>query len=223
MKDFTSFIIIALIFVSIGFILGVLVSSLRGEKDDTGGGESPTDPELVEVARLWRHQSGEAFLEVDGRKYSSADDLSVGQQSQFSRILVNLRTWLELPEASHTAPGITPISSQMDIMTPAPSEPKQRPSISIVDSLARAIRPDVSGLQPEPQSIVAQIDEILQEELANTSLEKRAVRLLESPGEGMVVMVGLDKYDGVDAVPDAEIRGIIRAAAAKWEKRLGEG
>ena len=224
MNNFISFIIVASFFVFIGFILGVLASSLRSGRDDAGERESSTAPDLVEVARFWRHKSGgEVFMEVDGQQYRSADDLSVGQLSQFSRILERLRTWLELPDGSHPSPSITSTGSQLDSLAPIPPEPVQRPSINIVDALVRAIGSDVRGLQTEPKSIVAQIDEVLQEELADTSLEKRAIRLFESPEGGMVVMVGLDKHDGVDAVPDTEIRDIIRASAAKWEKRLEEG
>jgi hypothetical protein len=35
----------------------------------------------------------------------------------------------------------------------------------------------------------------------------------------MVVMVGLNQYDGVEAVPDEEIRNLIRSAVAEWEER----
>ena len=40
---------------------------------------------------------------------------------------------------------------------------------------------------------------------------------MEWPGMGMVVMVGLDKYNHVDEVPDEAIREIIHSAVKKWE------
>jgi len=68
-------------------------------------------------------------------------------------------------------------------------------------------------------SIAAQIDEILQQKLENTPLEERGIRLMEQAGQGITVMVGLDKYDSVEAVPEAVVRAIIREAVAEWEAR----
>jgi hypothetical protein len=35
----------------------------------------------------------------------------------------------------------------------------------------------------------------------------------------MVIMVGLDQYADIDAVPDEEIRTVIRESVAEWESR----
>jgi hypothetical protein len=88
--------------------------------------------------------------------------------------------------------------------------------------LARALQADVRNPQPAEKSIAVQIDEILQENLENSPLASRAIRLLELPNKGMVVMVGLDQYAGVDAVPDEEIKTVIRTAVAEWERRVSE-
>ncbi len=72
-----------------------------------------------------------------------------------------------------------------------------------------------------PKSIVGQINDILQEKVEGTSFEYRRIRLVESP-TGVMVQVGPDKYADINAVPDEEIRSLIRAAAAEWEKRAGK-
>ena len=66
--------------------------------------------------------------------------------------------------------------------------------------------------------MVGQIDAILQEHLASSLLANRAIRLMESPGGNVVVMVGLDKYNGVGDVPDPS-SAAYRAAIAEWEKK----
>jgi hypothetical protein len=79
----------------------------------------------------------------------------------------------------------------------------------------------VPDIPPEPpKSIVAQIDDILQEKLEGTPLSKRGIRLRELPNQHMAVMVGLDQYEGVEDVPDEEIRNLIRSAVSEWEKRV---
>jgi hypothetical protein len=100
--------------------------------------------------------------------------------------------------------------------------PVQKPQISPMSVLARALQADVRNPQPAEKSIAVQIDEILQENLENSPLASRAIRLLELPNKGMVVMVGLDQYAGVDAVPDEEIKTVIRTAVAEWERRVSE-
>jgi len=105
----------------------------------------------------------------------------------------------------------------------AVAAPASHPSpVNPVSVLARALQSEVRTPIPAPKSIAAQIDEILQEMLENSTLESRAIRLLELPNKGMVVMVGLNQYGGVEAVPDEDIKGMIRAAVAEWERRVSQ-
>ena len=60
--------------------------------------------------------------------------------------------------------------------------------------------------------MVAQIDSILQSHLVGTPLEERGVFLAQSPEGGVNVFIGLTRYNGVDEVPDPEIKAAIRAA-----------
>lgn len=68
------------------------------------------------------------------------------------------------------------------------------------------------------KSIVEQIDEILQEMLPGTPLVNRGIHLSEDPVRGVIVQVGLEFYEGIESVPDPEIKKILREAAATWER-----
>ena len=72
-------------------------------------------------------------------------------------------------------------------------------------------------------SMVQQIDEILQLKLVNTPLAGLGIKIQESPGGGVMVMVGLKKYEGVGDVPDPAIKAVLQAAVAEWEKKYTPG
>lgn len=112
---------------------------------------------------------------------------------------------------------VNPDPVQPAVPTPRLTHPIQ-PAAPKATSMAKEDRPVSSA-----NSIVAQIDSILQAQISGTSLEERGVFITESPGGGVMVYVGLNKYNGVDEVPDAEIKSAIRAAIAEWEKKYTPG
>ena len=72
-------------------------------------------------------------------------------------------------------------------------------------------------------SIVGQIDSVLQSRLEGTPLGERGIFMTQSPEGGVVVYVGLTRYNGVDDVPDPEIKAAIRAAISEWEDKYTPG
>ena len=90
-------------------------------------------------------------------------------------------------------------------------------------AIAPVLIPKAKKKKRLPPSMVGQIDEILQTHLASSPLANRAIRLMESPEGGVVVMVGLNKYNSVSEVPDPQVQAMIRAAIAEWEKKYTPG
>ncbi len=106
---------------------------------------------------------------------------------------------------------------------PSVSPGASQPSINPLKPFQEALwaRKQPSGVSPLPSaSIAAQVDEILQEMLAGTVLEARGIRLMELPGEGMVVMVGMEKFAAVDEVPYDDVRRVLKVAVARWEEKM---
>jgi hypothetical protein len=68
-------------------------------------------------------------------------------------------------------------------------------------------------------SIVEQIDEVLQSLVNGTPFEDKKILLIEDPRKGVLVRVGSDVYEGVGALPEGEIKQLVRSAVAEWEKR----
>jgi hypothetical protein len=70
---------------------------------------------------------------------------------------------------------------------------------------------------PHPQSMVEQINSILQIKLADSENPQRAIRLIEGPGGSVRVLIGVQSYN-LDEVPDQNARQLIRDAVATWEE-----
>jgi hypothetical protein len=98
-------------------------------------------------------------------------------------------------------------------------EPKKRKRGGLIGVFTRAISSDVPSLRIVTPSIAVQVNTILQKKLKGTPLESRGICLMELPGQEMVVMIGTDQYDSVNAVPDDEIRGVIQSAVNEWLAR----
>jgi hypothetical protein len=229
MNDILPLLFIAVICAAIGYALGMLISSLRSSKERPGKSLPAVDSRPFIKFQLPRVGAG-WLLEIDGEKFSSPGELNAAHRNQLMQGITELRNWVVVeqnppPPVVQSNTGSAANSSGSS--TPShPTEPavaeaeKNRVNLNPINVFARALQSDVKQADQPNKSIAAQIDEILQEKLENTPLAQRAIRLMELPGKGMVVMVGLDQYDGVSSVPDPEIRDLIRSCVAEWERRV---
>jgi len=193
---------------------------------------------------------GSLVVEMDRRRYRSLSELTREQRAELNRLAHTLRRALGETEVVEPSPppsatpepqppgptgetqgAETPAAATLDGVSQLAASQVAAPSVSASQAagppapsarerFARLTQPDLRGPGAGEKSIAQQIDEILQERLSGSPLEKRAIRLMELPEKGMVVMVGLEQYDSVDAVPDEDIRDLIRQAVAEWERRV---
>ncbi len=152
-----------------------------------------------------REVDGRLSIELEGRLLN-ADTISTDQRKRLIEVVTRLRPWLE----GRVAP-IAPLPEPLPISVPAPTPARPVPAPKKKEEIIA------------PLSMVAQIDEILQKNMADTPLEKMGIKLLEMPGGGVAVNVGLKRYTGVNEVPDPEVQTAIRAAIAEWEKKFTPG
>jgi len=153
------------------------------------------------LLRLWAGPGQEVHLELDDQP-ADPHNLTPDQRRRLIALLASMRPWLE---GRASAPVQPP---------PAASEKPAAPAA------APSTPPTAKEAPPAPPSasIVAQINDILQSKLIGTPLAARGIRLQESPGGMVIVWIGVQHFEGVEAVPDAEIQAIIRQAVAEWEK-----
>ena len=217
-------IIMIILGVGIGFALGLFVTSVRGEQDDKSESAlSPLD-KYEEIGRLWQDERGELLVEMDGKVIGSPTELNMRQRQRLSKSMKQLWLWGGGQTASTDRKGTHDTQLADKVSPPKPPDPDETKKsesrrINPLNIFANALRADIPEIPEQSPSIAIQIDEILQEMLAGTELELRGIRLMELQDQGVVVMVGLDKYPDIDSVPNADIRTEINAAVKEWEKR----
>jgi hypothetical protein len=186
------------------------------------------DPGLLRI----KNESEGFTLDLDGARVNPIS-LLPEQRKRLIEILNIMRPWLEgraaPAPASPPAPP-TMSSSQAGLLNrmqpaPAPSTPPARtpptpppPAAQRSATIAKEDRPAAPA-----GSMIGQIDDILQARLAGTPLEERGIFLSQSPEGGVIVFIGLTRYNGIDDVPDPEVKAVIRAAIAEWEDKFTPG
>jgi hypothetical protein len=179
-----------------------LEAALQAEQDrqEIAPASPPPEPSLL---RLWADADGALKLELDGAPVDSPASTTPEQRCRLIALLTQVRPWLEGGQPA-------PAAATASVPAPVPA-PKPAPAAK-----GKAAEPPVPAAA---KSIVAQIDDVLQSRLPGTPLAARGVRLGETPGGGVLVYIGADHYDGIEAVPDPDVVSAIRAAIAEWEKR----
>jgi hypothetical protein len=231
MMEITVVLILAAVCLLVGLLFGYLFGNMGKSQEQKQPLNLGEEYGLIEVVRFWSDADGKKIVpEVGGRLIRSLKELNADQYQRFTRLMEQLAqgntTVSKGPQGvsvTREKPQTEPESTadvSADIPGLVTSPPAPLPSFSMLGALGKSLQPDI-GKQPDVQkSIAAQIDEILQERLEGTPLAKKGIRLMELPGKGMVVMVGLEQYSGVGEVPDVEARQAIRAAVVEWENKV---
>lgn len=216
--------LLALLFVTVGFIGGVLVALLfadREQKQLDSEEDRTSRKDHQELARLHRERSsGRLVIEWDDSLYFEQDPPKEKIKNQMINLAREWLLWLGVPEKKEASldavspqatPAVEPLRKAGE---PVYSRPKQVDPIPGKETLAAV------GLnQPSATTIVGQIDEILQEKLASSPLAGRRIKLAEDLKNGVLVWVDTQQYIGIDTVEDPEIKNAIREAVSEWERR----
>lgn len=193
------------------------------------------DPGLMRI----KNENGSFVLDLDGRRVNPIS-LTSDQRKRLIDMLNIMRPWLEgraaptpqSPPRSAPPPSSAPpatVEDRLDALGGSPPESKPVPAkpASPPPQQPPAARPGSTAKDDRPvapaNSIVGQIDTILQSRLAGTHLEGRGIFLAQSPDGGVAVFIGLTRYSGIDDVPDPEIKAAIRAAISEWENKYTPG
>lgn len=235
----TILIIVGFIIVVLGIGAGMLLSSLNEEVEPEENGVDQAPPggrkgRYTPVARLWRERgTGVLVVEMDNKSFLNAEPLSEIQRERLEHTTRDLRAWLGMglaasAEAAPPAvPAVPPAVQASAAASPAASNtpPAPAPAPAAPSPVRAAPAPAVYGKEePVPivpagaKSIVMQIEDILQDMIAGTTLAHRGLHLVEDPVRGVIVKLDANQFEGIDSVTDPEAKATIRSAVAEWEK-----
>jgi hypothetical protein len=214
----TTFLLFLVIFCIGAAIGGLIERALKGRsipppplppsKKNTLAGEGD-----VEIFSAWRTRNNKVWLGMDGTRLNDKAALQPGQYQRLLNLVLDLRPWLEsgqpaTPKQESTQQPLHPSSPTPGVIQPA-FQAKKKNEAPTGDTVEPA---------PDLDSIIQQIDKVLQARLATSAFKDRDVRLVEGPGGIVIIKDGINRYEGVDAIPDPEIKTLIQQAVADWEK-----
>lgn len=221
---------VALFAAAIGFLLGGLAKSLSKPPASPPPAEpipSPDSPPvrdalLEEVLHAqYDRRSRNLVVEVGGHIYQSNGEMDEWHRRRTEQALQALTKWLAQPALAQTpaqpAPPAVGTAAAQVPANPAGAEIKP-----VSTNLVHAATYMLNKPKAPPvayKSIAAQINDVLQEQIAGTPMAVRGVRLVETPDQGVLVYVGEESFVGVDAVVYEDVRQVLKAAAAEWERR----
>lgn len=170
---------------------------------------APADPGILRI----QEDGGKMRLELDGEAVQS-QGLSPAQRKRLIEIITRLRPWIEAPAQASPAPVPAP---EPAAIAAAPAAPNMRP--------ADQPRP-TAPVQESPASantMVAQIDGILQQNILGTSLAERGLKLVDERGGGVTVQIDNMRFSSIGEVTDPEVQAALRAAISLWERKYTPG
>jgi len=149
---------------------------------------APTHEHAIPVATLLRDEfTGGLIVRVGDREYRSSAELLASTDRQ---------------RMEYTAADLSRWLGTEKPPAPRPTPPEP---------------PAKRAAPRRPTSMVEQINAILERKLLERPGLTRGVRLAEGPGGAIKVYIGIDSYNAIDDVPEAEIRQLIRDAVVEWE------
>ncbi len=226
-----------------GYVIGIvdsrLTSSLSKKVEDASA-------PIAEKAATEKNRSGEHtvlkvtidatlkwYLELDDIRLEDLDSLSHKQRQRLTDVVVQIRPWLEGKPETGTSDSVPVLDFQPRIVESSSPKPIS-PLVHPVPPTANTAPPKIDAMRGfrsllkgdiktpgaiKSVSIVALIDEVLQARLLTMPHITKSVRLEEGVLGEVIVFVGSTSYAGVDSVPDIEIRSVIKAAIADWDKK----
>jgi len=202
----TSIIFLVFIVFCIGAAVGSVVERAMKRRSSSHPPQAPAKDNLAgegdfEIFGAWRTRANKVWLAMDGKRVDNKEALLPGQSQRLLNLVLDLRPWLETARPAAPEPGTSAQTSQPKKNGSAPAALETKPAAA-------------------PGSIIEQIDKVLQAKLASSVYKDRGIELTEGPGGIVIIKDGANSFEGIESVPDLQVKTLIQQAVADWEKGI---
>lgn len=178
---------------------------MNAEEPEVEVGEDTKEgPDYTPQVTFGRFMSDEGFaVWFDDEWVDDPAKLSIAQKNRLEKNLAEAQRWLGV-EVNRVEEVSVPVGKPFNRAVVPPLVPEK-----VIEKHKRQM------------SILEQVDDILQGLLESSPLAETQIRLTEMPNKGVIVWVGKEYFEGIEAVPDEDVKHIIRQAVKKWEEVSG--
>ena len=151
----------------------------------------PDDPELIPAAALFREAvTGRIVVKVGDRQYESVDSLKNSKDwPRVQSLSTDLSDWI------------------LDKPKPSPTQDQ-----AVIEKMTLS----VEGRSSDSDSMIAQINQIIEKKVKSMDGERREIELVEGLLGALQVRVGTEKFP-IDEVPYENVRDLIQDSVSQWE------
>ncbi len=210
----------------IGLLVGLLVSSLFSTRESKTAEPDQPPQDLIkdgfaEAAGLWYSPSGKTIVtQLDGGYYRDFSLLTADQKTRVNKLLTLWSAWTGKNTESQTD-STSVVSSETDKLPPL--KPVLDWSVQEALKAEEEANSAVLPVEDKADTIAGQISIIIERMLVDSPIKEKGIKLIENSHHGVDVWIGLEKFDGIDAIPYPDVQQLIREAVAQWEREMEAG
>ncbi len=155
---------------------------------------------------VWREKNDSKIrIKMDGQWHENIESMDDAQKIRLRSSLQDCAAWLELLLVNEEPGDSKPADG-----APLTTLPK-------AEGMANKAMPQLMEAPLRKKTIVEQVDDILQDILISEGQKERNIRLSEMVNRGVIVWIGQKYYEGIEAVPDDDVKELVRRAVRVWE------
>ena len=177
-------------------------------------------PELADELRIGHAPDRALVIELGGRRYRQLDDVpSEESRRQVLAMIDELTAFAQRPGPVPTRQPVTPAPDDLlkQLSKPAPA-PEPLKAVSLMDSL----RTPAPKPAPMPIGIAGQIEQVLQQQLADDpTLGGWSIHIVTAPDGSLQLAVEGQVLHWPEGVPNGPVRDAVQKAIRTWEQTAG--